>query len=249
VGRSPYWRSKRLAERLFAQALPSVTDFTSPRAWAFSLIGIDEYLRWMKGDRLANEVREELTGRLMTIFDQVAEPGWTWFEEGLTYDNAKLAHALIVSGRDTRQENVYQRGLQALRWLVGVQTSQHGRLRPIGSNGFYRRHGARADFDQQPIEAQTTVSACLEAYRATAEPWWYEQAQRAFDWFLGWNDLGLEVYCQQTGGCRDGLHADRGNENQGAESMLAFLLSLAEMRLVQNTVTVVRTGMSAKTAP
>jgi hypothetical protein len=144
---------------------------------------------------------------------------------------------------------VYQRGLQALRWLVGVQTSQHGRLRPIGSNGFYRRNGARADFDQQPIEAQTTVSACLEAYRATAEPWWYEQAQRAFDWFLGWNDLGLEVYCQQTGGCRDGLHADRGNENQGAESMLAFLLSLAEMRLVQNTATgVQRIGMSAKTA-
>ena len=91
------------------------------------------------------------------------------------------------------------------------------------------------DFDQQPIEAQTTVSACLEAYRATADPWWYEQAQRAFDWFLGWNDLGLELYCPQTGGCRDGLHADRSNENQGAESTLAFLLSLAEMRLIQNT--------------
>jgi glycosyltransferase involved in cell wall biosynthesis len=250
VGRSPYWRSKPMAERLFAQALPAVTDFTSPRAWAFSLIGIHEYLRRMKGDRLAIDVREELTGRLMTIFDKVAEPGWTWFEDGLTYDNAKLAHALIVGGRATGQENVYQRGLLALRWLVGVQTSQHGRLRPIGSNGFYRRNGARADFDQQPIEAQTTVSACLEAYRATGEPWWYEQAQRAFDWFLGWNDLGLEVYCQQTGGCRDGLHADRGNENQGAESMLAFLLSLAEMRLTQNTVTgVQRTVMSARTAP
>jgi glycosyltransferase involved in cell wall biosynthesis len=249
VGRSPYWRSKRMAERLFAQALPAVTDFTSPRAWAFSLIGIHEYLRWMKSDRLVTDVREELTGRLMAIFDKVAEPGWTWFEEGLTYDNAKLAHALIVSGRATGQDNVYQRGLQALRWLVGVQTSKHGRLRPIGSNGFYRRNGARADFDQQPIEAQTTVSACLEAYRATTDPWWYEQAQRAFDWFLGWNDLGLEVYCQQTGGCRDGLHADRGNENQGAESMLAFLLSLAEMRLVQNTATgVQRIGMSAKTA-
>jgi len=249
VGRSPYWRSKRMAERLFAQALPAVTNFTSPRAWAFSMIGIHEYLRWMKSDRLVDDVREELTGRLMAIFDKVAEPGWTWFEEGLTYDNAKLAHALIVSGRATGQDRVYQRGLQALRWLVGVQTSKHGRLRPIGSNGFYRHNGARADFDQQPIEAQTTVSACLEAYRATADPWWYEQAQRAFDWFLGWNDLGLEVYCQQTGGCRDGLHADRGNENQGAESMLAFLLSLAEMRLVQNTATgVQRIGMSAKTA-
>jgi glycosyltransferase involved in cell wall biosynthesis len=250
VGRSPHWSSQMMAEHLFAQALPAVTGFTSPRAWAFSLIGIHEYLRRMKGDRLANQVRDELTDRLVTIFDKVAEPGWTWFEESLTYDNAKLAHALIVNGRATGQRSVYERGIQALRWLVGVQTSEHGQLRPIGTNGFYKRNGPRADFDQQPIEAQTTVSACLEAYRATADPWWYEQAQCAFDWFLGWNDLGLELYARQTGGCRDGLHADRSNENQGAESLLAFLLSLAEMRLIQNTATSVqRAGLEAAIAP
>jgi hypothetical protein len=220
--------------------------FTSPRAWAFSLIGIDEFLTRRKDDRLANDVREDLTGKLVTIFDKVAAPGWTWFEEGLTYDNAKLAHALIVSGRATGKTGVYDRGIQALRWLVGIQTSPHDQLRPIGSNGFYPRNGARAVFDQQPIEAQSTISACLEAYRATADPWWYEQAQRSFDWFLGWNDLGLELYSNQSGGCRDGLHSDRGNENQGAESMLAFLLSLVEMRLVQNTATgVQRAGMAA----
>ncbi|MGD0578559.1 MAG: glycosyltransferase family 4 protein [Bryobacteraceae bacterium] len=235
VGRSPHWSSQMRAEQLFAQALPAVTDFTWPRAWAFSLIGIHEYLRHKKGDGLANDVREVLTKRLVNLFDKVAGPDWTWFEEGLTYDNAKLAHALIVSGHATGQRSVYERGIQALRWLVGVQTSQHGQLRPIGNNGFYKRNGARADFDQQPIEAQTTVSACLEAYRATADPWWYEQAQRAFDWFLGWNDLGLELYVRQTGGCRDGLHADRSNENQGAESTLAFLLSLVEMRLTRNS--------------
>ena len=235
VGRSPHWSSQVMAEQLFAQALPAVTDFTSPRAWAFSLIGIHEYLRRMKGDRAAKDVREDLTMRLVASFDKVAQPGWSWFEESLTYDNAKLAHALIVSGRATGHKSVYERGIEALRWLVGVQTSQHGQLRPIGSNGFYPRNGERADFDQQPIEAQTTVSACLEAYRATGDPWWYEQAQRAFDWFLGWNDLGLELYCAQTGGCRDGLHLDRSNENHGAESTLAFLLSLAEMRLTQNT--------------
>src|ERR1017187_1036319 len=249
VGRSPHWSSQTMAKQLFAQALPAVTDFTSPRAWAFSLIGIHEYLRQMKGDRLAFDVREELTARLVAIFDKVAQPGWSWFEEGLTYDNAKLAHALIVSGRATGQKSVYERGIQALRWLVGVQTSQQGQLRPIGSNGFYKRNGARADFDQQPIEAQTTVSACLEAYRATADPWWYEQAQRAFDWFLGWNDLGLELYARQTGGCRDGLHADRGNRSEEHTSELAFLLSLAEMRLIQNTATGVRrAGMAATIA-
>ena len=247
VGRSPHWSSQIMAERLFARALPAVTGFTSPRAWAFSLIGIHEYLRRVKGDPVAQDVRQELTERLVSIFDQVAGPGWTWFEESLTYDNAKLAHALIVSGRDTGQEHVSGRGIQALRWLVGVQTSRRGRLRPIGSNGFYPRNGRRADFDQQPIEAQATASACLEAYRATADPWWYEQAQRAFDWFLGWNDLGLELYARQTGGCRDGLHEDRSNENQGAESMLAFLLSLTEMRLTQNTAAGVR--RTALTAP
>ena len=234
AGRSPHWSSQIMAQQLFAQALPAVTDFTSPRAWAFCLIGIDEYLRWANSDRLARGLREELTKRLVAIFDKVAEPGWSWFEDGLTYDNAKLAHALIVSGRATGQSSVYERGIKALRWLVGVQTSPHGQLGPISSNGFYKRNGARAAFDQQPIEAQTTLSACLAAYRATADTWWYQQAQCAFDWFLGRNDLGIGLYAPLTGGCRDGLHADRGNENQGAESTLAFLLSLAEMRLMQN---------------
>jgi hypothetical protein len=237
VGHPPHWSSQAKAERLFVQALPAVRQFTSPRAWAFTLIGIDDYLRQRKDDRTATQVRAELTGRLMALLDQVAGPGWTWFEEGLTYDNAKLAHALIVSGHAAGQKRVYERGIEALRWLVDVQTSQHGKLRPIGSNGFYPRNGARADYDQQPIEAHTTVSACLAAYRTTSDPWWYEQAQRAFDWFLGWNDLGEELYCPQTGGCRDGLHVDRSNQNQGAESMLAFLLSLTEMRLIQNSAT------------
>jgi hypothetical protein len=233
LGRAPQWSALRMPEQLFAQALPAVLDFTSPRAWAFSLIGIHEYLRRKKSDRRAKHVRNELIQRLVALFDKVAEPGWPWFEQGLTYDNAKLAHALIVSGRATRQKKVYARGLEALRWLVGVQTSPRGLLRPIGSNGFYKHNGARANFDQQPIEAHTTVSACLEAYRATSDPWWHAQAQHAFDWFLGRNDLGLELYSCQTGGCRDGLHPDRGNENQGAESTLAFLMSLAEMRLTQ----------------
>ena len=130
-----------------------------------------------------------------------------------------------------------QRGLDALRWLTELQMSEKGHFRPIGSNGFYRRGGPRADFDQQPVEAQATVSACLEAYRTTSDVWWFEHAQRAFDWFIGWNDLGLELYSPETGGCRDGLHVDRVNGNQGAESTLAFLLSLAEMQLAQNILT------------
>jgi glycosyltransferase involved in cell wall biosynthesis len=237
VGRSPYRSFQIMAGQLFAQALPVVADFTAPRAWAFALLGIHAYLQRLSGDRVATQMRETLAGRLMGLYDEAAAPDWPWFENSLTYDNAKLSHALILSGHAAGQQPMLDRGLQTLRWLVEVQTSEHGHFRPIGNDGFYTRGGPRADFDQQPIEAQATVSACLEAFRVTGDAWWYEQAQRAFDWFLGWNDLGQEVYSPNTGGCRDALHVDRVNRNQGAESTLAFLLSLAEMRLAQNSVT------------
>jgi glycosyltransferase involved in cell wall biosynthesis len=234
VGRSPYRSFQIMAGQLFALALPALTELTSPRAWAFGLIGIHEYLRRLSGDSLVNQTRETLTSRLMELFERTAQPDWRWFQEDLTYDNAKLPHALILSGRAAGQQAVLERGLQALRWLTELQISEKGHFRSIGTNGFYRRGGMRANFDQQPIEAQAMVSACLEAYRATSDLWWHEQAQRAFDWFIGWNDLGLELCSPKTGGCRDGLHVDRVNRNQGAESTLAFLLSLAEMRLAQN---------------
>src|SRR5206468_1284792 len=237
VGRSPYRSFQVMSGQLFAQALPAATEFTSPRAWAFSLLGIHEYLQRLSGDRLATQTQETLTTRLVELFDRTAQPDWLWFEELLSYDNAKLAHALILSGRTTGQKTVFDRGLQTLRWLAKVQSSESGDFRPIGTNGFYPRGGTRANFDQQPIEAQAMVSACLEAYCATSDAWWYEQAQRAFDWFLGWNDLGMEVYSATTGGCRDALHVDRVNQTQGAESTRAFLLSLAELRLVENAVT------------
>jgi hypothetical protein len=227
-----------MSGQIFAQALPTVAEFKSPRAWAFSLLGVHEYLQRLSGDRFAHQMREALTVRLMELFDRTATPDWPWFEDVLSYDNAKLAHALILSGRATGQAAVFERGLRTLRWLVEVQSAESGDFRPIGSNGFYPRGGVRANFDQQPVEAHSMVSACLEAYRTTADPWWYAQAQRAFDWFLGWNDLGLELHSETTGGCRDALHVDRVNQNQGAESTLAFLLSLAEMHLMQQAVTV-----------
>jgi glycosyltransferase involved in cell wall biosynthesis len=237
VGGSSYRSFQVMAGQLFVEALPAVLTFTSPRAWAFALIGIHEYLRRLGGDSFVSQTRDVLIGRLMEQYDRAATPDWPWFEQELSYDNAKLAHALILSGRATGQKPVFDRGIETLRWLVKLQTSEHGHFRPIGSNGFFRRGGPRANFDQQPVEAQAMMSACLEAYRSTSDFWWYEQAQRAFDWFIGWNDLGLELYSPRTGGCRDGLHVDRVNRNQGAESTLAFLLSLAELRLTQNIVT------------
>jgi hypothetical protein len=117
-----------------------------------------------------------------------------------------------------------------------VQKTPAGHFRPIGSNGFYPRDGAHADFDQQPVEAQAMVSACLEALRATQDAVWSREAKRAFEWFLGRNDLGLPLYDSGSGGCSDGLHEDRINENQGAESTLAFHLSLAEMNFAEHVI-------------
>ena len=225
-----------LAAELFEQALPVAADFTSPRAWAFTLIGIDEYLSRLSGDRRANQIRETLTARLVQRFADAATEDWQWFEDSVSYTNAKLPHALILSGRCTNNPAMLELGLKSLRWLIKIQTSEAGAFRPIGSNGFYPRGKERAVFDQQPIEAQATVSACIEAYHATTDMFWVDEARRAFEWFLGRNDLGLALYDPGTGGCRDGLHMDRLSQNQGAESTLAFLLALAEKQALQNTL-------------
>jgi hypothetical protein len=121
-----------------------------------------------------------------------------------------------------------------LRWLADVQRAPEGHFRPIGSDGFYSKGQPPAQFDQQPLEAHSMVSAAIEAFRATDDPHWMEQARLAFEWFTGRNDLGVPVCEASSGACCDGLHADRINQNQGAESTLAYLLALAEMQLVES---------------
>jgi glycosyltransferase involved in cell wall biosynthesis len=225
-----------LAAELFEQALPVAAEFMSPRALAFTLIGIDEYLRRFSGDRRANQIRESLTAKLMQRYIDAATDEWQWFEEVVSYANARLPQAMILNGRCMNNGTMLELGLKTLRWLTKIQTSDAGSFRPIGSNGFYPRGGERAIFDQQPIEAQVTISACIEAYHATGDTFWVTEARRAFEWFLGRNDLGVALYDSTTGGCRDGLHVDRLSQNQGAESTLAFLLALAEMQALQNTI-------------
>ncbi len=163
---------------------------------------------------------------------------WRWFEKSLSYCNAALPHALLMCGQWMANGELNDIALESLTWLAEVQRDRTngGHFVPIGSNGFYQRGGERARFDQQPVEAQTMISACLEAYRITGDKNWHKEARRAFDWFLGRNDLRLPIYDPTTGGCRDGLHADRPNENQGAESSLAFLQGLLELRLAENAL-------------
>jgi hypothetical protein len=103
----------------------------------------------------------------------------------------------------------------------------------VGSHGFYSKKTEKARFDQQPVDAGAAVSAYLQAYAVTGKARWRKEAWVAFNWFLGDNDLQVALYDPTTGGCRDGLHPDRANENQGAESTLAFLMALLEMRKLE----------------
>jgi glycosyltransferase involved in cell wall biosynthesis len=238
LGRSNSDALHNMAGWMFEQALPAILNTTSPRAWAFALIGMHEYLRRFAGDRKANQVREELANRLLTMYRNNRADDWRWYEDRLTYCNAALPHALIMSGKWIPNAQMMEAGFESLDWLAKLQHSEPGggHFVPIGSNGFYKKGSQRARFDQQPVEAQAMVSACLEAYKVSGDTIWHKEARRAFEWFLGRNDLNIPIYDPITGGCRDGLHPDRPNENQGAESTLAFLQSLMELRLAENTL-------------
>lgn len=227
-----------MAGRVFQQSLLTILQTTSPRAWAFTIIGIHEYLLRFVGDRRAGQVLEELAERLFKLYQNSRRETWHWFENGLSYCNAALPHALLLGGQSTSNSAMVESGMESLQWLSGLQSpdGETGYFVPIGSNGFYPKDGERARFDQQPVEAQAMISACLAAYRITSDKFWRKEARRAFEWFLGRNDLNLPVYDPTTGGCRDGLHPDRPNENQGAESTLAFLQALLEFKLIENLI-------------
>jgi hypothetical protein len=230
VGRTSNPGLRSWAASLFEEALAPVVAFTSPRAWAFSLLGLNEYFRTLHGDLMVDRLRWELSGKLFALFQKNATSDWMWAEDIVAYDNPRLAQALIIGGRWTKDQEMEKMGLNALHWLMKNQSLPNGCFRPVGSNGFWLRGGDAAAFDQQPLEAGAAVSACFEAFHATRDPFWKTEARRSFDWFLGSNALRLPVYDATTGGCRDGLHENRVNRNQGAESTLSFLIALAEMR-------------------
>ncbi len=230
VGRCSDPGRQSLAGQLFHAALPALASLGSPRAYAFALLGLDEYLRAFQGESDVQAVRRALGERLLDLYRRTSEPEWPWFEDRLTYCNARLSQALIVSGVRMDNEEMTLAGLRSLDWLARIQRADDGCFAPVGSLGFYVRGGTKASFDQQPVEAAAMISACIEAQRVTGDDRWGGHAWRAFNWFLGQNALRQSLYDGRTGGCRDGLHADRMNENQGAESTLSFLLGLLEMR-------------------
>jgi len=219
------------AGRLFEAAVPATLTFTSPRAWAYCILGMQAYLDWFPGDRAIQGTRNILANRLLDIYDRSQSETWKWFEKSLSYANARLSQALILVGWRSDNQRMIEAGMDSLKWLVGEQYRDDKEIFvPIGSSGFFIEGCEKARFDQQPVEACATISACLEVYKMTEEGQWLEEARRVFGWFLGKNDLQVPLYDVVTGGCKDGLHPDRVNENQGAESTLSFLMALLEMQ-------------------
>ena len=237
---------RKWAEALFKAALPVVEEFSSPRAWAFSLLGLDAYCTLVGGDILANRLRRLLADRLMSLISVTETKDWVWFEDLLAYDNARLPQALIETGLTTRTTAYVDVGLRSLRWLNALQTTSSGYFRPVGTKSFGRLRQKPEAFDQQPVEASATISACLAAWRADDGAEWPIEALRAFQWFLGENDLRTALTDPETGSCLDGLHPDRSNENKGAESVLSYLLSLVEIRQLNRMTAMDRTRPASK---
>jgi hypothetical protein len=181
-------------------------------------------------DLIALKMRKQLADRLMALFNASQRKNWLWFEDVMAYDNARLPQALIETGLATHTPSYVEVGLRSLRWLVALQTAPSGCFRPVGSDSFGKIRSAPAPFDQQPVEASATIAACLAAWRANDGEEWALEAKRAFDWFLGKNDLKTSLIDAETGSCSDGLHPDRPNQNNGAESVLSYLLGLVDMR-------------------
>jgi glycosyltransferase involved in cell wall biosynthesis len=235
---------RRWATALFAEALSTAESFRSPRAWAFTLLGLGAYCAAAPDHLHAREVRHSLADKLMSILASVETPEWVWFEEGLAYDNARLPQALVMTGMATQMPGYVDAGLRSLRWLMTQQTTSAGHFRPVGTAGFGEQRQHPRAFDQQPVEATATIAACLTAWRADGDAEWKAIAARAFAWFLGSNDLSVALVDLRTGSCRDGLHPDRANENRGGESVVSYLLGLAEIRQLAR----VNAGLTKPTA-
>lgn len=229
VKEAPDGSIRNMAMRMFIDALPVVEHFTSPRAWGYTVLGLQAYLSVYGGDIFARKVRDELALKIYELFKNNASEEWAWCENTATYANAILPHALIVSGKWMPNKDMYDMGIKSLEWLLKVQTAPEGHLSVIGNDGWLDIKGHRSMFDQQPVEVKGLIDACLAVYISTGDKKWLEESERCLSWFLGQNDLGLPVCDSTTGGCGDGLENQGVNGNQGAESTLAWIISLVSM--------------------
>jgi hypothetical protein len=240
------------ARLLFNRALPAASGFGAIRSISRAILACDWACR-AGLDAAVMPALEALSGRLFAAFnviDRAPEPidaasgpmAWPWPEPVLTYENALMPHALIAAGARLGRPALIARGSAVLDWLIAVQLGDGGVFSPIGNRGWWPRTGRRSRFDQQPIEAATMVSAAAAAFAATGEHRYLRAAEQAYGWFLGDNDVGVDIADPVNGACYDGLTPVGVNVNQGAESTLMWLTAL-------ETIRALRRGSAAATTP
>ena len=210
---------------LFEQSASLALELASPRAQAFAMLGAAAILDLLPAHELARTILARFPDEHLALLDKARRPEWRWFEIVLAYDNARLPHALIRAGEVLGRDDLVACGLDTLDWIVSRQTSPEGRFRAVGTESFGRPYEEPLPFDQQPLEAQATLDACAAAYQVTRDPRWVAEAERAYRWFLGINDLDLPLATHADGGCFDGLMPSGLNRNQGAESILALQMA------------------------
>ncbi len=224
---------RQWARELAEKIAPHLDSFTALRTYAFLVLGLASLVRAEPGLTHERELLQRLARGLAGVLRGSETDAWCWFEDGLTYDNARLPEALLRAGMVLDDEGLTQAGLNALHWLCGKQTGVGGVFRAVGTVNFGKPFTVEAPFDQQPLEAAATVDACAAAFAATGDRWWLGEARRAFDWFLGKNDLGVPVGDPLTGDCYDGLTPTGPNLNCGAESVLSFQLAACAMLVLE----------------
>jgi glycosyltransferase involved in cell wall biosynthesis len=212
------------ARDLYERALPRLGDIGSPRAIAFQVLGAVAILRVKPGHDASLATVAHGGEFLERLLGGGRRPDWAWFEAVLGYDNPRLSQAMIEAGMALGRHDWVASGLETLSWICDRQASSIGLFRPIGSESFGKPH-THLPFDQQPLEAQAAIEACLSAHQATGDDFWYDHAMAAWSWFFGGNDRGVQLADMTTGRCRDGVTPRGANANCGAESILAFQLS------------------------
>ena len=225
AGHAPTRPLRDWALHLFDHSAVLAEGLGSPRAQAFAALGAAEILATCGGHGRARDMLAMSGTLLAGLLDAARRPGWTWYEDVLAYDNARLPEALIRAGLALGRAEWVASGLEALDWLIEAQTGNSGSFQPVGTDSFGRRRAKPLPFDQQPVEAQATIDACRAAYDATGDERWIGIATWAYGWFTGDNLLGMPLASRQDGGCHDGLMPHGLNRNQGAESILALQLA------------------------
>ena len=214
---------KSKAQELFKKALLPLRNFTSPRAIAFSIIGISQYQERTNNQENLQTIIE-LTERLISHYKDNSTQEWKWFEKYLTYSNSKLTEAMFHAYQTTNNEKYLEIAEESLNFLNSI-TFEEDIFVPIGQQGWYLKDGKRAYFDQQPVDVASMVQTLITANKITNKDEYMDLALNTFEWFLGKNSLKQIVYNEHTGGCYDGLGEHSININQGAESTVSYLLA------------------------